>query len=79
MDIGQWLCGLVLQVYGQAFCDNGVDLDVLRRLTADDLKEIGVSQSVTGRYNARAGDPSNLCLQFPNSKVECLSLDHCLA
>ena len=43
MDIGQWLRGLGLQSYEQAFCDNGVDLEVLRRLTADDLKEIGVS------------------------------------
>ena len=43
MDIGQWLRGLGLQSYEQAFCDNGVDLDVLRRLTAEDLKEIGVS------------------------------------
>ena len=43
MDIGQWLRDLGLQSYEQAFCDNGVDLEVLRRLTADDLKEIGVS------------------------------------
>ena len=43
MDIGQWLRGLGLQSYEQAFCDNGVDLDVLRHLTAEDLKEIGVS------------------------------------
>ena len=43
MDIGQWLRGLGLQSYEQAFRDNGVDLDVLPRLTADDLKEIGVS------------------------------------
>ena len=43
MDIRQWLRGLGLQSYEQLFCDNGVDLDVLRRLTAEDLKEIGVS------------------------------------
>jgi class 3 adenylate cyclase/tetratricopeptide (TPR) repeat protein len=43
LDIGQWLRELGLQSYEQAFCDNGVDLEVLRRLTADDLKEIGVS------------------------------------
>ena len=43
MDIGQWLRGLGLQSYEQAFRDNGVDLDVLPLLTADDLKEIGVS------------------------------------
>jgi class 3 adenylate cyclase/predicted ATPase len=43
LDIGQWLRDLGLQAYEQAFRDNGVDLDVLLRLTADDLKEIGVS------------------------------------
>jgi class 3 adenylate cyclase/tetratricopeptide (TPR) repeat protein len=43
LDIGQWLRDLGLQAYEQAFRDNGVDLDVLPRLTADDLKEIGVS------------------------------------
>ena len=42
MDIGQWLRGLGLQSYEQAFRDNGIDFDVLLRLTADDLKEIGV-------------------------------------
>ena len=42
MDIGQWLRGLGLQSYEQAFRDNGIDFDVLLRLTADDLKEIGI-------------------------------------
>jgi class 3 adenylate cyclase/tetratricopeptide (TPR) repeat protein len=42
VEIGQWLRGLGLQSYEQAFRDNGIDLDVLLRLTADDLKEIGV-------------------------------------
>jgi class 3 adenylate cyclase/tetratricopeptide (TPR) repeat protein len=43
LDIGQWLRDLGLQSYEQAFLDHGVDLDVLCRLTAEDLKEIGVS------------------------------------
>jgi len=42
VDIGQWLRGLGLQSYEQAFHDNGIDFEVLPRLTADDLKEIGV-------------------------------------
>jgi class 3 adenylate cyclase/tetratricopeptide (TPR) repeat protein len=42
VDIGHWLRGLGLQSYEQAFRDNGIDFDVLPRLTADDLKEIGV-------------------------------------
>jgi class 3 adenylate cyclase len=31
-----------LQTYEQTFRDNGIDLEVLPRLTVDDLKEIGV-------------------------------------
>jgi class 3 adenylate cyclase/predicted ATPase len=42
LDIGDWLRGLSLQFYERAFRDNGVDLEVLRHLTVDDLKEIGV-------------------------------------
>lgn len=43
MNIGEWLLGLGLPSYEQAFRDNGVDLKVLPRLTGDDLKEIGVA------------------------------------
>jgi class 3 adenylate cyclase/tetratricopeptide (TPR) repeat protein len=42
LEIGQWLRALGLQSYEQAFRDNGIDLEVLRHLTVDDLKEIGV-------------------------------------
>ena len=42
LDIGEWLRGLGLQSYEQAFRDNGIDHEILPRLTVDDLKEIGV-------------------------------------
>jgi class 3 adenylate cyclase/tetratricopeptide (TPR) repeat protein len=42
LDIGEWLRGLGLQSYEKTFRDNGIDLEVLPRLTVDDLKEIGV-------------------------------------
>jgi class 3 adenylate cyclase/predicted ATPase len=42
VNIGEWLRGLSLQSYEQTFRDNGIDLEVLSRLTVDDLKEIGV-------------------------------------
>ena len=38
LDIGEWLRGLGLQT----FRDNSIDLEMLPRLTVDDLKEIGV-------------------------------------
>lgn len=43
MDIADWLRGLGLQSYEQAFRSHAVDMDVVPLLTADDLKEIGVT------------------------------------
>jgi class 3 adenylate cyclase/tetratricopeptide (TPR) repeat protein len=43
MDIAQWLHGLGLQQYEQAFRENAIDDAVLPELTADDLKDLGVS------------------------------------
>src|SRR5438445_6598005 len=42
MDIEAWLRGLGLEEYVTAFRENNVEADVLLRLTAEDLKEIGV-------------------------------------
>jgi class 3 adenylate cyclase len=43
MDVGGWLRGLGLGQYEANFRDNKIDADMLPRLTADDLKDIGVS------------------------------------
>ena len=43
MDIAAWLRGLGLQQYEQAFRDNAIDAAVLPELTAEDLKDLGVS------------------------------------
>src|SRR3954452_1436987 len=43
VDVGAWLRGLGLERYEQAFRDNEIDAAVLPRLTADDLKDIGVT------------------------------------
>ena len=43
MDIDAWLRGLGLEQYALAFRDNAVDGEVLRELTADDLKDLGVT------------------------------------
>jgi class 3 adenylate cyclase/predicted ATPase len=43
MDIGGWLRRLGLQRYEQAFRENEIDLRVLSELTAEDLKELGVT------------------------------------
>jgi class 3 adenylate cyclase/predicted ATPase len=43
MDIATWLRELGLERYEQAFRDNDVDAKVLPHLTAEDLKEIGIT------------------------------------
>ena len=43
MDIAAWLRDLGLERYAQAFLGNHIDLRVLRSLTDDDLKELGVA------------------------------------
>src|ERR1700746_904494 len=43
MDVVAWLRGLGLEQYAPAFRDNDIDAAVLRRLTAEDLRELGVT------------------------------------
>ena len=43
MDVLAWLRGLGLEQYAPAFRDNDIDDAVLRRLTAEDLRELGVA------------------------------------
>jgi class 3 adenylate cyclase len=43
MDISAWLRGLGLECYEQAFRENAIDEVVLPKLTAEDLRELGVT------------------------------------
>ena len=43
MDVGAWLRTLGLEQYEQAFRDNAIDTEILPRLTAEDLKDMGVT------------------------------------
>jgi class 3 adenylate cyclase len=43
MNVAEWLRGLGFEQYAPAFRDNHVDGEVLRRLTAEDLRELGVA------------------------------------
>ena len=43
MDIAAWLHDLGLQQYEQAFHDNAIDESLLPELTAEDLKDLGVT------------------------------------
>ena len=42
MELESWLRSLGLEEYSAAFRDNAIDEKVLVRLTAEDLKELGV-------------------------------------
>ncbi|MEM7025295.1 MAG: adenylate/guanylate cyclase domain-containing protein, partial [Pseudomonadota bacterium] len=43
MDIAAWLKGLGLERYQDAFAENEIDGEVLPTLTAEDLKDLGVT------------------------------------
>ena len=43
MDVAEWLRRLGLEQYAPGFRDNDVDGEVLRRLTGEDLRELGVA------------------------------------
>ncbi|MBP0590277.1 AAA family ATPase [Paraburkholderia sp. LEh10] len=43
MDVGTWLRSLGMDQYERVFRENAVDGDVLRTLTADDLKDLGIT------------------------------------
>src|SRR4029077_14484138 len=53
MDVGAWLGGLGLERYAPAFRDNEIDWDALPKLTAEDLKDLGV---VLGGHRRRLLD-----------------------
>jgi hypothetical protein len=42
MDVSDWLRKLGLERYEAAFRDNDIDWDALPKLTAEDLKDLGV-------------------------------------
>jgi class 3 adenylate cyclase len=44
MDVAACLRGLGLEQYEQAFRDNGIDAEILPKLTVEDLKDIGVTR-----------------------------------
>ncbi len=64
-DIAQWLNGLGLGQYAQAFAENDVRLDVLQDLSDADLRELGVSlgdrrrilRAITDSTEGSSADP----------------------
>jgi hypothetical protein len=62
MDIAAWLRGLGLEQYAQLFRDNDIDGEILCGMTAEDLKELGISsfghrRRLLNAITALAGEP----------------------
>ena len=75
MDIAEWLRGLGLERYEQAFRENEIDEKVLPGLTADDLKDLGVASirrrlldaiTALGPADARA-EPMPWAIEVPSA------------
>jgi hypothetical protein len=45
MNVADWLQALGLERYEATFCANDVSAELLPRLTADDLKDLGITSS----------------------------------
>ena len=63
MDIEAWLRGLGLEQYAQLFRDNDIDGEILCGMTAEDLKELGISsfghrRRLLNAITALGGEPS---------------------
>jgi hypothetical protein len=48
VEIAAWLRGLGLEQYEPAIRDNGIDAEVLPKLTAEDLNRVSVSRGAAG-------------------------------
>jgi hypothetical protein len=75
MDIGGWLRSLGLEEYEAAFRESKVDAAVLSKLTAEDLKDLGVAAvgdrrklleaNAALRNGARARMPISVLKRYP--------------
>src|SRR5215470_7221165 len=62
MDVVAWLRGLGLDQYAQLFRDNDIDGEILCGMTAEDLKELGISsfghrRKLLNAITALGGEP----------------------
>jgi hypothetical protein len=64
MDLEVWLRSLGLERYEAAFRENEIDSTILPRLTAEDLKELGVGPVDT------AGSSSTLLLPYVLTRTQ---------
>jgi class 3 adenylate cyclase len=65
MQIAQWLEKIGLSEYAQRFADNGIDVSVLRHLTDQDLKDIGVLLGHRRKMLAAIGELAGVAPLLP--------------
>jgi len=75
--IAEWLVSIGLSEYAQRFADNGIDLSVIRDLTEQDLKDLGVVLGHRRRILRAIAEldgvapvkqrPNRLCVTRPNA------------
>ena len=58
LDVARWLAEQGLEQYAEAFAENAIDGEVLRTLSEDDLKVLGVKRLATERNSS----PRSPCL-----------------
>ena len=68
-QIADWLEKLGMSEYAQRFAENDIDVSVLRDLTDQDLKEIGVS--LGHRRKMLRGDRASLAGAAPSTAAAC--------
>lgn len=69
MDISAWLRGLGLESYGQAFRENAIDEASLPKLTAEDLRDLGVT--AVGHRRILLDAIAALRAEMPRDTIEC--------
>ena len=62
--IAEWLASIGLSEYAQRFADNGIDLSVIRDLTEQDLKDLGVLLGHRRRI-LRGAKPADIPVEQP--------------
>ena len=68
--IAEWLEKLGLEQYAQRFAENGVDFSVLRHLTDQDLKDIGVLHCRACRRCSGHAQPTGAIEPKPHDAAE---------
>jgi hypothetical protein len=68
VDIAAWLRQLGLERYEEAFRENEIDAEILPKLTADDLKDLGVT-TVGHRRMRQAPDGPDQPVRLPTASI----------